>query len=94
MSGSGVKRTGHAVGSELTKREREVLGLVAEGLSNRAIADRLVVSLHTVRNHVQSALTKLDAHSKHEAALVAQRQGLLPRQDAARIRQPARRRSM
>jgi DNA-binding NarL/FixJ family response regulator len=65
-------------GSDLTEREREVLGLVAEGLSNAAIAERLVVSVHTVRNHIASLSAKLGAHSKLEALSIALRQGLLP----------------
>lgn len=67
----------HAV-DELTEREREVLALVAEGLSNAAIADRLVVSVHTVRNHIASLSGKLGAHSKLEALSIAVRRGLLP----------------
>jgi len=63
---------------ELTEREREVLGLVAEGLSNAAIAERLVVSVHTVRNHVANLSAKLGAHSKLEALSIAVREGLLP----------------
>jgi DNA-binding NarL/FixJ family response regulator len=65
-------------GDELTEREREVLSLVAEGLSNAAIAERLVVSVHTVRNHIASLSGKLGAHSKLEALSIALRQGLLP----------------
>jgi DNA-binding NarL/FixJ family response regulator len=64
--------------ADLTDREREVLGLVAEGLSNAAIAERLVVSVHTVRNHIASLSAKLGAHSKLEALSIAVRQGLLP----------------
>ena len=63
---------------QLTDREREVLALVAEGLPNAAIAERLVVSVHTVRNHIASLSAKLGAHSKLEALSIAVRQGLLP----------------
>jgi two-component system response regulator DevR len=63
---------------ELTDREREVLALVAEGLPNAVIAERLVVSVHTVRNHIASLSAKLGAHSKLEALSIAVRQGLLP----------------
>lgn len=62
---------------ELSGREMEVLGLVAEGLSNQAIADSLVLSTNTVRNHVQRILSKLGVHSKLEAVAVATRHGLL-----------------
>lgn len=61
----------------LTAREVEVLELVAEGLTNAAIAERLVVSLHTVRNHVARISRKLGAHSKLEALSIALRQGLV-----------------
>ena len=54
-----------------------MLDLVAEGLTNAAIADRLVVSVHTVRNHIANLSTKLDAHSKLEALSIALREGLL-----------------
>ena len=62
---------------ELTSREREILELIAEGLTNGAIAKRLFISVNTVRNHVQSILSKLDAHSKLEALSVAIREGLI-----------------
>ena len=64
---------------KLTEREREVLQLLAEGLSNAAIAERLFVSVHTVRNHVANLSNKLGAHSKLEALSIAVREGLLPR---------------
>ena len=63
----------------LTPRESEILSLLAEGLANQAIAERLTISLNTVRNHVQNLLSKLDAHSKLEAVAVAVRLGLLER---------------
>ena len=61
----------------LSRREQEVLRLVAEGLSNRAIADRLVLSEHTVRRHVQNVLAKLGVGSRTAAASRALRDGLL-----------------
>ena len=61
---------------ELTPREREVLALLAEGLTNRLIAERLVVSEHTVHRHVTSILRKLDLPSRAAAAAVAARVGL------------------
>ena len=65
------------VGTALSARELEVLELVAEGLSNDAIAKRLFLSVNTVRNHVQNLLTKLGAHSKLEAMVIARREGLV-----------------
>jgi DNA-binding NarL/FixJ family response regulator len=64
-------------GWDLTSREREVLGLLAGGFSNQAIAGRLGISLATVRNHVQSVIAKLGAHSKLEAVTTAVRQGIV-----------------
>ena len=61
----------------LTARESEILGLIAEGLTNGVIAARLFISVNTVRNHVQSILAKLDAHSKLEALSIAIREGLI-----------------
>lgn len=61
----------------LTAREREILHLIAEGADNKTIADRLVVSPHTVRTHVQNLLAKLGAHSKLEALTIAARRGLV-----------------
>lgn len=62
---------------DLTGREREILALIAEGLTNGAIAKRLFISVNTVRNHVQNILAKLDAHSKLEALSIAIRDGLI-----------------
>ncbi|MGI8524146.1 MAG: response regulator [Nocardioides sp.] len=73
-----LQRGGSAGATELTEREREVLSLVADGLSNAAIADSLTVSVHTVRNHIANLSSKLGAHSKLEALSIALRQGLLP----------------
>jgi len=61
----------------LTPREREVLELVAEGLSNRAIAERLGNSEHTVKFHVSSLLGKLGAVTRAELVGLAIRRGLI-----------------
>ncbi len=61
----------------LTEREREVLGLLALGLANKNIAKRLGISEHTVKFHVGSILSKLDAGSRTEAVTRAARRGLL-----------------
>jgi len=61
----------------LTRREVEVLGLLAEGLANKNIASRLGISEHTVKTHVASILTKLDAFSRAEAVAIGARQGLI-----------------
>ncbi len=62
---------------ELTKREHEVLKLLAEGLSNRSIAVQLEISEHTVKYHVNSILRKLGAQSRTEAVVRATRSGLI-----------------
>jgi pimeloyl-ACP methyl ester carboxylesterase/DNA-binding CsgD family transcriptional regulator len=62
---------------ELTRREREVLGLVAEGLSDAEIARRLVLSPHTVHRHMANILRKLGIHSRAAAAAYAARAGIV-----------------
>ncbi|GAA2733031.1 response regulator transcription factor [Pedococcus aerophilus] len=61
----------------LTRREDEVLAMLAQGMSNAAIAAELVVSVNTVRNHVSNLSAKLGAHSKLEAMSIAIQRGLL-----------------
>ena len=71
--------SGRAAASRLdgvTPREREVLALLAEGLTNRQIAERLVVSEHTVHRHVTNILRKLDVPSRAAAAAHAARTGM------------------
>jgi DNA-binding NarL/FixJ family response regulator len=63
--------------TELTDREHEVLMLMAGGATNQVIAQELYLSLHTVRNHVQNVLRKLNAHSKLEAVAIAVKTGVL-----------------
>jgi DNA-binding NarL/FixJ family response regulator len=62
----------------LSNRERELLGLLANGWSNRRIAQECFLSLHTVRTHVQSILVKLGVHSKLEAVAFAYEHSLVP----------------
>jgi two-component system nitrate/nitrite response regulator NarL len=69
--------------SLLTSREREVLALLVEGADGGAIAARLGISRNTVRTHVQSILTKLQVHSRLEAATFAVRHRLVPIQGDA-----------
>ena len=61
----------------LTPREIEVLGMLAEGLGNKTIARRLGISEHTVKFHVSSIFTKLNASSRTEAVTSGARQGLI-----------------
>jgi DNA-binding CsgD family transcriptional regulator len=78
-------------GKSLTAREREVLLAISGGRTNSEIAKQLFLSVNTVRNHVQSVLTKLGAHSKLEAASMALREGLVrvesapPRQEVGEV---------
>jgi len=62
---------------ELTAREMEVLQLLAEGLPNKSIAQRLDISEHTVKFHVNAILRKLEAQSRTEAVVQATRLGLI-----------------
>ncbi|WP_432477566.1 ATP-binding protein [Nocardioides sp. GXQ0305] len=62
----------------LTAREREVLGLVALGLTDRAIGGRLFISHRTVERHVSNLLAKLDAGRRSELVATAHREGLVP----------------
>jgi two-component system nitrate/nitrite response regulator NarL len=63
--------------SQLTRREREVLALLADGADNDMIAQRLVISPETARTHVQNVLRKLDVHSRLEAAAFILQSGVL-----------------
>jgi DNA-binding NarL/FixJ family response regulator len=64
-------------GSVLSRREREVVRLVAAGMTNAEIASRLILSEHTVHRHVANILVKLGARSRAAAAVTAAERGLL-----------------
>lgn len=63
--------------TELSARELEVLDLIVQGLSNKQIAFQLMIAEHTVKNHVKSILSKLDANDRTEAATAAIRRGIV-----------------
>ena len=70
-------RRSHKIGDDLTSREREVLGLLVAGKSTAALAGELFVAQATARNHVQSIMNKLGAHSRLEAVAIAARESIL-----------------
>jgi len=74
---SGLGGDSGGVVAAITEREHDVLELLAAGLPNKGIALRLGISEHTVKFHVGSLLSKLEAQSRTEAVAIAARQGLL-----------------
>ena len=62
-----ARPAGRKAGS-ITKREREVVELITEGLSNKEMAERLHIALHTVKSHMHSVLEKLSLHSRLQVA--------------------------
>ena len=67
---------GWSIGSTLTRREREVLGLLCQGASNRQIGETLFITENTAGVHVSNILGKLDVSSRTEAVAVATMAGL------------------
>jgi DNA-binding NarL/FixJ family response regulator len=61
----------------LTKREIEILSNLVEGLDNQQIADKLFISIQTVRNHIRHIYEKLQVHSKSQAVVKALRESLI-----------------
>ena len=64
-------------GADLSQREQEVLALMAEGLSNEEIAERLVISPATARHHVSACIQKLGASNRAQASALAVKLGLV-----------------
>ena len=61
----------------LTTREKEILKLIANGLNNKDISEKLYLSLHTVKNHVRSIIHKLAVNDRTQAAIIALRENLI-----------------
>lgn len=64
------------VADSLSDREREVLRLIGQGATNKEIAEKLIISEHTVKSHLRSILSKLDLRNRQQAAAYAARHGL------------------
>ena len=64
------------IGEVLSRREQEVLGLVAQGLSNKRIVAKLFIAENTVKVHLSHILEKLHVHGRREAAVLAAEEGL------------------
>jgi DNA-binding NarL/FixJ family response regulator len=62
----------------LSPRERDILALVAEGLSYRYVGERLGLAQQTVKSYMRDIIARLGVHSRHEAVVEARRQGILP----------------
>jgi DNA-binding NarL/FixJ family response regulator len=68
---------GHALDDGLSEREIDVLRRVARGRSNKVIADELAISEHTVKNHLKSILSKLNASDRTHAVTIALKRGYI-----------------
>lgn len=78
------KRATESILDELTERELEVLGLAAKGMTNREIAQELVISVRTVQVHLSNVFSKMGVGSRTEAVLLALRRGWITLEDTLR----------
>jgi DNA-binding NarL/FixJ family response regulator len=69
----------------LSKREREIMDLLSQGLTGEDVAERLVLSSETVKTHIRNAMTKLEAHTRVHAIAIALREGFISPPDDAGI---------
>jgi NarL family two-component system response regulator LiaR len=74
---AGIEKTPSSVVAQLTPRETEVLKLIAEGMSNKEIAARLLISEKTVKNHINNILSKLHLYDRTQATIYAIRTGIV-----------------
>jgi DNA-binding NarL/FixJ family response regulator len=70
-----ISKAGSIRAVRMTKRERDVIGLIADGMSNQQIARHLHLSIHTVKSHVRNILEKLELHSRLQVAAYAHKAG-------------------
>ena len=77
LESSGRGDGNRPAGSPLSQRELEILNLIALGLRYAEVAEKLDISLHTVRRHIESIYRKLNVHSATEAVFRARRFGLM-----------------
>jgi DNA-binding NarL/FixJ family response regulator len=66
----------------LSKREREIMDLLAQGLTGEDVAERLVLSSETVKTHIRNAMSKLEAHTRVHAVAIALREGFISGPDS------------
>jgi DNA-binding NarL/FixJ family response regulator len=69
----------------LSNREREVLDLLAQGLTGEGVAERLVLSSETVKTHIRNAMTKLEANTRVHAIAIALREGYISPPEHAEV---------
>ena len=76
----------------LSKREREIMDLLAQGLTGEDVAERLVLSSETVKTHIRNAMSKLEAHTRVHAVAIALREGYISGPEATVVTDDERRR--